>query len=463
MIVMKFGGTSNEDATAMENVIRIVGNHLDERPVVVISAISKATNELENAARVASSGDYEKAEAGIAGLFDRHRGIVSGLVKSKAAAVELNRILKVHLEEIKNLLRGLSLLGELTPRSMDAICSFGERLSSQIVAAGMKDRGINSTWVDAKDFMVTDANHGNARPHMESVTELLGQKVVPMVQRGEVPVTQGFIGVTTTGAYTTMGRESSDYSAAIIGAALKAERVQIWTDVDGILSADPRVVPETLRIKHLSFEEAFELSYFGAKVLHPHTMLPLVEQGIPVQVLNSKILASAGTLVDKSGAETRQPKSIAFKKDISLVTITPRQRLGQYLFWEGVFNVLIRYSLNIGTMTTSEYTITFSVERKLLSDEVVYDLSEVGNVELQNDKASICLVGKGLRGSAGIFHRALRALSEMNIWMGALGASQNNVVIVLENDQVQDALRLLHTEFFGHGKLPAVFDLPAKQ
>ena len=288
MIVMKFGGTSNQDAAAMRNVIRIVKSHLARKPLVVISAIARATNELEQVARTAAAGREGEANAILDRLIIRHKGIAHDLVASRDRVQALENILDEAYASLQRLVQGLSIVRELTPRMTDAICCYGERLSSAIVAAGLAEQDVPSVWVDAKEFMTTNDRFGSATPLMDIVTDRLNTRVAPLVRDGKTPVTQGFIGVTLDGAYTTMGRESSDFSASIIGAAMRAELVQIWTDVDGILTADPTVVKGTRVVQEMSFDEAFELSWFGAKVLHPNTMLPLLEQQIPLEIRNSR-------------------------------------------------------------------------------------------------------------------------------------------------------------------------------
>ena len=457
---MKFGGTSNQDAAAMSNVIRIVKAHLAEQPIVVISAIAKATNELEQTARLAASGAEDEAVGIVTKLFERHNTIIDNLIKSRAWAAELEAVFYEHLAEIKAMVKGLAILRELTPRTTDAICSYGERLSSRIVAAGLQEAGVDAVWVDAKEFMITDEDFGCAQPLMEFITSNLESVVRPILDKGQTPVTQGFIGVTQSGAYTTMGRESSDYSASIIGAAMNAERVQIWTDVDGILTADPRMVSDTKKVNRMSFEEAFELSYFGAKVLHPNTMLPVLEKKIPVEILNSKHESSTGTLVDVATDEANVPpliKSIAFKNNLSIISITPHKRFSQYLFWEGIFSVLTRYGVTTGMMATSEYSIAFTLESKLVVEGLLHDLEEFGIVKVFEGKGSLCLVGKGIRGTVGISDRIFNALASMNVAMVSYGASDMNMTVVIDENQIHNAINRLHREFFGSVQSSEIF------
>jgi len=451
MIVMKFGGTSNEDAAAMSNVVRIVKAHIREHPIVVISAIARATNELEQTARLAEQGSEEEAARLVTHLFERHNAIIDNLVKSRAVAEELEGVFYNHLAGIKALVKGIAILHELTPRTKDAICSYGERLSSRIIAASLLEQGVDAVWVDAKEFMITDDNFGRAQPLTDLVTERLEHHVRPLLNDGRTPVTQGFIGVTQSGAYTTMGRESSDYSASIIGAAMSADRVQIWTDVDGILTADPRVVPSTRKLNRMTFEEAFELSYFGAKVLHPSTMLPVLDKKIPVEILNSKREQGAGTRIDvPKSDDTHLPpiKSIAHKRNLVIVTITPTKRLGQYLFWESIFSVLTEAGVVVGSSATSEYSIAFTVDKTADIAAVRHRLEQFGSVAISEGKASLCLVGAGVRGAAGIAGRIFGVLADLKVYMISYGASAMNLTLILDEEKIGDALNRLHREFF---------------
>jgi aspartate kinase len=463
MIVMKFGGTSNRDAAAMANVLRIITTHLAERPVVVVSAIADATNDLEESARTAASGDASRGEEILTRLHARHLAMVDALVSDKARAENLSRVFSGYLKELTTLLHGLAILRELTSRTMDAICSYGERFSSRIVAAGLQECGVDAIWVDAKDFMLTDGNFGKALPVMEAVRSNLARVIAPLVKQRQVPVTQGFIGVTSSGAYTTMGRESSDFSASIIGAAMDAERVQIWTDVDGILTADPRMVPGVRKVRHMSFDEAFELSYFGAKVLHPNTMLPLLEKNIPVEVRNSRREEGTGTLIDQpdpSEAVAPAVKSISFSADVTVVSLSPRKRTNQYLFWDGVFSVLSRSGIDVRTVTTSEYRIAFTIAGSYDSSAVIPRLEEFGPVTVFPEQASLCIVGSGLRGWKEFAGRVFGALAGVKTALIAYGASGLNMTVVVDRRDLEDALVRLHREFFGSSIPSGEFDVP---
>jgi aspartate kinase len=463
MIVMKFGGTSNRDADAMANVLRIIASHLAERPVVVISAIANATNDLEESARTAASGDAAAGEGILTRFHARHLAIVNALVKERARAGNLADAFTGYIKELTTILHGLAILRELTPRTMDAVCSYGERFSSRIVAAALQENGVDAVWIDAKDFMLTDSNFGKALPVMDAVITNLARVVAPLLKRRQVPVTQGFIGVTASGAYTTMGRESSDFSASIIGAAMDAERVQIWTDVDGILTADPRMVPDVRKVRRMSFDEAFELSYFGAKVLHPNTMLPLLEKNIPVEIRNSRRKEGTGTLIDQRGsapAGVHTVKSISFSADVTVISVSPRKRTNQYLFWESVFSVLSRSGIDVRSVTTSEYRIAFAIAGAYENSSVIPRLEEFGEVALLPEQASLCLVGSGLREWDGFAGRVFGALTGVKTSLIAYGASGLNMTVVVDRRSLEEALRRLHVEFFGSSASGGEFDVP---
>jgi len=298
---------------------------------------------------------------------------------------------------------------------------------------------------------------------MEAVRSNLARVIAPLVKQRQVPVTQGFIGVTSSGAYTTMGRESSDFSASIIGAAMDAERVQIWTDVDGILTADPRMVPGVRKVRHMSFDEAFELSYFGAKVLHPNTMLPLLEKNIPVEVRNSRREEGTGTLIDQpdpSEAVAPAVKSISFSADVTVVSLSPRKRTNQYLFWDGVFSVLSRSGIDVRTVTTSEYRIAFTIAGSYDSSAVIPRLEEFGPVTVFPEQASLCIVGSGLRGWKEFAGRVFGALAGVKTALIAYGASGLNMTVVVDRRDLEDALVRLHREFFGSSTPSGEFDVP---
>jgi aspartate kinase len=464
MIVMKFGGTSTQDASAMKNVAEIVRMHLSKKPVVVISAIAQATNMLEKAGTLAAEGNADEARQVVRHLLERHVDIVNEVIENHTRKSELQKILQRSLNEIEDLVKGITIVQELTPRTLDSLYCYGELLSSRLVSSVLREVGIETVWVDTKDFMVTDENHTRALPMMDVVEKKLKAIVPPLVMEGKVPVTQGFIGITHNGRRTTMGRESSDYSAAIIGAALNADDIQIWTDVDGVLTADPQVVSFPHKIKVLSFEEAYELSYFGAKVLHPNTMLPALEKNIPIHIYNSRRPQGTGTLITRTSNQ-HQPlvKSIAYKRKIALLTISPKKRYSQFIFWEHLYSILTKYSVQAFLTTTSEYNVALVLEMKENISAIVNDLSEMGTVSLMANKAIVCVVGTNLRGTQDIVQKIFTAVFPQSFSMISFGASASNIGIVVNDEDVFRVVQHIHREFFESKLNNEIFEPLPKQ
>ncbi len=453
MIVMKFGGTSNQDATAMLRVGTIIRERVEKHPVIVISAIAQATNDLEQAGRLSASGNPDAAMLTLRSLFDRHYAILEALVRNSGRKEEVRAYIASAFDQLTALVRGVAILRELTPRAMDAFCAYGELLSSRLVAASLQELGVPAEWFDTADFMVTTDEHGAAVPVMERIAERVRPTLIAASGRGAVPVTQGFIGVTEQGIRTTMGRESSDYSASILGAAVGADRIEIWTDVDGILTADPRVVPDARRLRRLSFEEAFEISFFGAKVLHPHTMLPAMERGVPVHIYNSRNPASGGTAIEQGNhAPGGAAKSIAFKRAMSLVTVAPGRRILPYLFWEQLLGVLTRYGIPTPLVTSSDASIAFAVESKLLGDAALRDLASLGSVSCDAERAMITIIGDGLHSIPDLESRIFSSMKGIPVSMVSSGASRRSCSILVGESAVEEATRKLHGEFFPAGQ-----------
>jgi aspartate kinase len=449
MIVMKFGGTSTQDAQAMGNVVRIVKERIDRKPVVVISAIAQATNMLEQAGRLAADGKSGEARDTLLKLIERHYAIADALVKEPQRHRSLRKVIAASLGELEDLIKGLAILRELTPRALDTIYSFGELLSSRIVAAVLEENGVSAQWLDTKEFMITDERYNSASPAMDVLKERLTEIVEPLMQQGIVPVTQGFIGCTRTGHRTTMGRESSDYSASVIGAALDVEDVQIWTDVDGILTADPRVVPSPRKVKVLSFEEAFDLSFFGAKVLNPKTILPVMGLNIPVHVYNSRRSQLSGSLI-AAGNPKDAPcvKSVAFKRNMTLLTVAPTNRYGPYSFWGHVFNVLTEAGAIAYLTATSDYGLSIIIDSASESAAIAEALKGISTVTVESGKGIVSLVGSTIRSVPRLVERVFRSLADTPVSMISFGASRSNLSLVIDDATVPDAVRSLHDEFF---------------
>ena len=450
MIIMKFGGTSTQDATAITNVVGIVKRHLADRPVIVISAIARATNALEQAGKFAADGNAGEADSMLTELLDRHHAINFSVIKDTVRRAHIQQAIHAAHEELKELVRGVAILRELTPRTLDTFYAFGELLSSRLVAGALEEHGVPSLWLDTKEFMVTDDSFNRAQPMMDLVEVRLQGIAGPAIEKGIVPVTQGFIGATSSGRRTTMGRESSDYSAAVIGAALRASDIQIWTDVDGILTADPRVVVSPLKVKVLSFEEAFELSFFGAKVLHPGTMLPAIERNIPIHIYNSKRRNSSGTRVTSEHSSGRSiVKSIAYKRGVTLLSVVPSKRSGQYSFWESIYNILTKHGAMAQLTSTSEHKFSCVLDGKANVEALSHDLAELGQVEMATGRAIVCIVGSNLQQSSRLQMRMFASLEGVDVGFISYGSSTSNISFVVNDDKVLDAVRALHDEFFG--------------
>jgi aspartate kinase len=459
MIVMKFGGTSVEDAHAMENAIQIVTRERHRQPVVVLSAIAGATNTLIKSARLANEGSFDKAEKQLNALLERHVTILENLVEERSSIQTLIFEMRRRFEEIKNMCYGISILRELTNRSLDTIASIGEQLSSMIVAEGMKERELPAVLVDAKGFMVTDDQFTCAAPLFDVIEPKAKASILPHFAAKKVVVTQGFIGSTEDGVTTTLGRGGSDYSAAILGALLNAEEIQIWTDVDGILTADPTVVRDARKVKAMSFREGSELAYFGARVLHPSTILPAVKKSIPVRVLNSRRPSATGTLITSdTPRSTSVVKSIAFKKGITVINILSTRMLMAYGFLESIFAVFGKWKTAVDLVSTSEVCVSVTIDSTAYLDEIIDELKEFSDVTLLPKKAIICIVGDEMRNTPGVAARIFNAIKDVNIAMVSEGASEINLSLVVDEDQVEEAVRQLHKEFFETVPDPELFE-----
>jgi len=456
MIVMKFGGTSVESAAAIERVARIVKSRESRRPVVVVSAMGKTTNRLLAIASAAVRQSRERALTELEDLKQYHLREARACIRRQDAA-EAHEVIEGHFTELGELVRGLAILGELTPRSIDAIASFGERISSRLVAIAFRNFGLETAHLDSRDLIKTDARHTQAAPLFDLTYEKLAA-TVPAAAQERVVVMGGFIGSTVDGVTTTLGRGGSDFSASIVGAGIGAEEIQIWTDVDGILTCDPRIVPAGRRVKMISFAEAAELAYFGAKVLHPATVLPAVEKNIPVLILNSRRPEVEGTrIVAETVPCQNEVKSIACKTNITVVNIQSLRMLMAHGFLRRIFEVFDRFETSVDLVTTSEVSVSLTIDNTDRLEQILGELKQFADVSIDRDQAIICLVGDNIRHTPGVAARVFGALSEINVRMISQGASRLNLSCVVSQDDLKRAVELLHTEFFS--KLdPAVFD-----
>lgn len=457
MIVMKFGGTSVEDARAIDRVSCIVKERLDQRPFVVVSAMSKVTDTLVAMARAAGSGDCGTALQLSRKLRERHYN-VAGELLGTGVFTEVHAELESEFNALDELLRGISAVGELTPRTRDNVLSFGERLNSQVVTAAFTARGLNSALVDARHVMITDAQHTRAVPQMELIYDRLDRSVRPLLDGGCIPVMGGFIGATREGVPTTIGRGGSDFSAAIVGAGLKADKIEIWTDVDGMKTTDPNLCPDARRIKIITFEEAAELAYFGAKVLHPATLLPAIQNNIPVYVLNSRNPKNEGTRIQARAPKSRSIfKAVAAKKRITVIDIVAARMLMAHGFLNSIFEIFDRHKCPVDVVSTSEVSVSLTVDSNEAIPAIAADLQHLADVKYEGRKAIVCLVGENIRGTPGIAAKIFSAISDINVRMISQGASEINITFVIDEDDVPEAVRRLHAAFFSEVD-PEVFE-----
>ncbi len=446
---MKFGGTSVENAKAMQTVIEIVKCEQSRTPVVVLSAIAGATNTLLKSARVAQEGNLDEAIQLLNNLLDRHVTIMENLIDDRSTVQQLIAQFKQRFEELRNLCRGISILGELTNRSLDSISSVGEILSSQILSEAIRIRGLTVKWLDARKFMITDNQFSSATPLFDKIDIKTNEIIIPILKSGSIVITQGFISSTENGITTTLGRGGSDYSASIIGAALNAEEIQIWTDVDGVLTADPRIAPAAQKLKIISFREAAELAYFGAKVLHPSTIFPAVKKDIPVVVLNSKRSKNSGTRIVSNPPKTNiAVKSIACKRGITVVNVQSMRMLMAYGFLESIFSVFNKYQTPVDLVSTSEVAVSLTIDNSSKLDKIVEELSEFAEISILEKQGIICVVGDQMRSTAGVAHQIFTAMKNINLVMISQGSSEINLSMVIDESQVDEAVRCLHKQFF---------------
>ncbi len=448
MIVMKFGGTSVQDARAIDRVAAIVRQRLHEKPVVVVSALAKVTDQLLAMAASAEAGSRDKALALSRSARERHYTTAVDLLGTHAFE-QIAPELEADFNSLDELLRGVVAVGELTARTTDTIAGFGEKVSSKIAAAAFSQRGIEAAHVDSRQCIVTDATFGKAVPHFEETDARLGEIVKPLLQQNRVPVMGGFIAATRDGIATTLGRGGSDFSAAILGAGLNAQRIEIWTDVDGMMTTDPTLCPQARRIKTITFEEAAELAYFGAKVLHPATLLPAIQKNIPVLILNSGNPNCEGTRITATAPKSKNVfKAIATKKRITVVDVVATRMLMAHGFLKSIFEVFANHRCPVDMVSTSEVSVSVTVDSNESIAAIAADLARLADAKYEGRKAIVCLVGENIRNTPGIAAKVFSAIPDVNIRMISQGASEINISFVIDEADVPAVVSRLHQVFF---------------
>ena len=449
MIVCKFGGTSVADDDAIRRLASIVASRAERQPLVVVSALAGVTDELLALTATIHLGRAEELAAAVATLVGRHEAVAAGLPEA-ARAMDTVRA------------DGEALLAALTPAlgrrlraaELDHLVGHGELWSSRLVAAAMTGAGLRSAWVDIRPILVTDDRYGRATPYTQVLNTRARECLGPMLEDGLIPVTQGFIGATPDGDPTTLGRGGSDFTAALLGAALGAAKVEIWTDVDGLMTADPRIVPGARTLSAASYEEAAELATFGAKVLHPATAMPLVREGIPIVVLNSRRPELPGTIIEPSAELERMGdspiRSISWKRGITVINVRAPRMLGAYGFLRAMFEVFERHEVVVDVLASGEVSVSLTVEDRSRLEPVIRELSELGDVWTDDQRAIVSVVGIGLRTTPGLASRIFRAVPPANVEVISQGASAINMTFVVREEEGPDVVRRLHREFFGN-------------
>lgn len=459
MIITKFGGTSVADRQAIERLVAIIRaarqaaiqpESRDWRgPVVVVSALGGATDRLLGLAASAGAGDIDGARQHLQALSDRHLE-VAGAVINTAERAQVEEFIRLEFANLERIVGALGVLREVTPRWLDAIAATGEIVSSRIVASALASHGLAASWVDARKAIVTNGEHMSAAPLWKETTEALQRTVDPELVARRIPVMGGFVGTTSAGITTTLGRGGSDYTAAIVGACLGAEEIQIWTDVDGMLTADPRVIRDVRLVPHLSFAEASELAYFGAKVLHPATIQPAVAKNIPVRILNSRRPEdSRGTLITRERPSGGGPlTAVASKTGVTVVDITSTRMLMAHGFLRRIFEAFEHYRTAVDVVTTSEVSVSVTIDDARKVPEIMESLKDVAEVTREDNMAVLCAVGDGLQQDPTFVGKLLDALNGIPVRMLSQAAARRNITLVIPEQDLEQALTRVHNRFF---------------
>jgi len=448
MIVLKCGGTSVGDGARIAAVAGLVSKRKREKPVAVVSALSGVTNDLVALSSAARLGDTIEMDRLLARLLERHRRAAEDAGVAVSDRPTLLEEIDDAIAGATGLARGVALTRELTPRTSDAIVATGELLSSRIVAAAIRARGADTVWIDPREIVGTDRSYGGANPDEEAIAVRCAGRIVPELEGGRIVVTGGFVGREPGGETTTLGRGGSDTTAALLGAALGASSIEIWTDVDGILTANPEFVAGARRIPALSYAEAAELAFFGAKVLHPASIRPAVRRGIPISIRNTFRPEAPGTIVraDAGGAGVR---ALAARGRTSAICVTSPGMLFSHGYAARVFSVFDRHQVPVDVIATSEVSIATTVDEDAPLAALARELETFAEVEVRRGLGVLAVVGQRLRSTPGIGARIFGALGDVNVFLVSQGASETNVTFVVEGRDLPTAMNRLHDEFFG--------------
>jgi aspartate kinase len=453
-VVMKFGGTSVEDAAAIRRLCQLVQRPSSLRPVVVVSALAKVTDQLMNAGWAAAAGNLHPAREILQILRQRHETVASGLAKGD----ERRRLTREFASDFKaadKMLSAIAAEKAFAPCSQDKLLGVGESLSSRLVQSALRSAGVDAILVDARECIITDAAHARATPLWDETNARLQTVLWPLLESGQVPVMGGFIGATRDGIATTLGRGGSDFSASIVGAGIHAQRIEIWTDVDGIMTTDPNLCLDARRVPRMSFDEAADLAYFGAKVLHPATLVPAMRSNIPVWVLNSRNPECAGTEI-VAHCEGDGVKAITAKRGVAIVDVKPVRWFAPELLRE-VFDVFERHQHNLDLLSASRGSLALLVSSVSALPAIAEELKGMANVRWENHKALVCLVGEQVRRHPEFASQAFRAIGDIDVRMICQGASERNISFLVDESRAVEAVERLHQSFFLTPE-PAVWD-----
>ena len=448
MIIMKFGGTSVANFEAITRTIFIIGGKLDQKPVVVVSALSKVTDLLYRISDAAAAGNETETKDLLSQLRQRHVDLAAELLSQSVLKDEAVANVNSICDSLDSIAMAVCSLGELSDRNKAIIISKGEYLSSTIIAHAMNSKGIRTKWVDARDMMVTNKSYLKAEPDMSAIAERVPGVVLQAYEGVDAVITQGFVGVTADGEPTVLGRGGSDYSASLIGLAMDAERIEIWTDVDGVRTADPRSVKNTKYLEKISFEEAAEMAHFGAKVLHPLTIEPAVKKNIPIYVLNSMNPSGKGTAILRNELIEDGVKSVSFKENIKVINIFSTRMINTSGFLRRVFEIFSESKVSVDLISTSEANISVTVDAAQNIDSVVAQLSEFADVIVDDDKSQVSVIGKNIVRLNGMLKKTFTPLKKCNVYMISQGASFVNISFVVDREELAEVVQDLHDHLF---------------
>lgn len=458
MIVMKFGGTSVANFEAITRTIFIIGSKLDQKPVVVVSALSKVTDLLYKISDAAASKDMAQTKELLAQLRERHVDLTKELLEQSPALMEnaLSRVNEI-CDGLDRLAFAVCAVGELSDRNKAIIISNGELLSSTIICHTMNAKGIKTGFIDARTMMVTNDSYMKGEPITDEIASRVPAIVAQAYEGMHAVITQGFIASNLAGEQTVLGRGGSDYSASLIGMAVDAERIEIWTDVDGVRTADPRKVKNTKYLEKISFEEAAEMAHFGAKVLHPLTIEPAVKKNIPLYVLNSMNPSGKGTAILRNELIEDGVKSVSFKENIKVINIFSMKMINTSGFLRRVFEIFSESKVSVDLISTSEANISVTVDASEKIDKVVEELSEFADVIVDDDKAQVSVIGKNIVRLNGILKKTFAPLKRTNVYMISQGASFVNISFVVDREELTEVVQDLHDHLFDNPEELEVF------